>query len=246
MENIVSIESPYPHVALIRMCDKANKNTFTGDFVQGLTEAFNSIQKDESFKVIVVTGYDSYFAAGGSKAVLQALNNRQGKFTDSSLHDLPLRCEIPVISAIQGHAIGGGLVFGLLADIAVLSSESIYTANFMEYGFTPGLGATLILKEKLGLSLAQEMFYSAARYRGIDLEKRGVQFQVLPRQQVLKKALAIANDIAKKPRLSLVTLKSHMTQAMRQVLPIVVRNELDMHDKTMHQPEVKERINEFF
>lgn len=244
MENILSIESPSPHIALIRMHDRANKNTFTGEFVGALTEAFNTIQSDESYKVIVVTGYEGYFAAGGSKAVLQALSNRQGKFTDSSLHDLPLRCEIPVISAMQGHAIGGGLVFGLLADIAVLARESIYTANFMEYGFTPGLGATLILKEKLGLSLAQEMFYSAARYRGIDLEQRGVQFQILPRDQVLKRALTIANDIAKKPRLSLVTLKNHMTAAIRQVLPIVVRKELDMHDLTMHQPEVKDRINE--
>ncbi|HWW19349.1 MAG TPA: enoyl-CoA hydratase-related protein [Steroidobacteraceae bacterium] len=51
-----------------------------------------------------------------------------------------------------------------------LSRESLYTANWMKYGFTPGMGAIGVLRKKLGIGLAQEMLLSARTYRGADLE----------------------------------------------------------------------------
>ncbi len=98
---------------------------------------------------------------------------------------------------MQGHGIGGGLVFGLFADFVLLSRESIYTANFMKYGFTPVTGATYVL----GLGLAEEMLLSARTYRGADLEKRGIQFPVLPGVEVLQNAHQLARDLAEKPRI---------------------------------------------
>ena len=67
-----------------------------------------------------------------------------------------LKCNVPVISAIQGHALGGGFVLGMFADIIVMSKESIYSTNFIKYGFTPGVGSTYILKDRLGGTLANE------------------------------------------------------------------------------------------
>ena len=147
---------------------------------------------------------------------------------------------------MQGHGIGGGFVFGLFADFVILSRESVYTTNFMKYGFTPGFGSTLILKEKLGLPLAQELLMTANTYRGAELAERGVPFPVLPRSDVLASAYQLAKQLADKPRHSLVTLKDHMVADLRARLPAVIDLEVAMHEKTFHYPEVKQRIKNLF
>ena len=170
------------------------------------------------------------------------LQEGHGRFTDSSLYSLPLECEVPVISAMQGHGIGGGFVFGLFADFVVLSRESVYTANFMKYGFTPGMGATCVLPRKLGFALGGEMLLSARTYRGEELERRGVPFPVLARTAVLPYAHELANDLADKPRVSLVALKSHLSSALRVELPAIIEKEVAMHAQTFHLQEVGARI----
>jgi polyketide biosynthesis enoyl-CoA hydratase PksI len=226
--------------------DRASKNTFSDALTNGLIRAFTSLRGNETCKVVVMTGFDTYFASGGTQEGLLALYEGKGTFSDNNLYSLALDCEVPVIAAMQGHGIGGGFVFGMFADFVVLSRESVYTTNFMKYGFTPGMGATCVLPRKLGLALAQDMLMSARSYRGADLEKRGVPFTVLPRSEVLAYALDLARELAEKPRLSLVTLKNHLVRELREALPQAVKSELEMHDVTFHQPEVRARIHALF
>jgi len=233
-------------VVQVTMQDRESKNTFSNDLVTGLFDAFDRIRSNTAIKAVVLTGYDTYFCSGGTQEGLLSLQQGQGKFTDMNIYAVPMECEIPVISAMQGHGIGGGFVFGLFADLVVLSRESVYTTNFMKYGFTPGMGATYLLPKKLGLSLAEEMLLSARTYRGADLEKRGIPFPVMARSEVLAYAHQLALDLAEKPRVSLVELKSHLVAEMRKELPAVVEKEVAMHDKTFHLPEVKERIHALF
>ncbi len=116
------------------MQDRGNKNTFSRELVEGLIEAFTSIGNQTQYKVVILTGYDSYFASGGTKEGLLFLSEGKGKFSDRDFYSLALHCPIPVISAMQGHGIGGGFVLGMFADFPILSRESIYTTNFMKYG----------------------------------------------------------------------------------------------------------------
>jgi polyketide biosynthesis enoyl-CoA hydratase PksI len=175
-----------------------------------------------------------------------AIHEGKVKFTDTKIYSLALDCRIPVIAAMQGHGIGGGFVLGLFADFVILGRESMYTTNFMKYGFTPGMGATCIVSKKLGFSLAEELLLNAGQYRGAELEKRGVPFPVLPRAEVLNYARQLARELAEKPRISLVALKDHLVGTLRQQLPAVIEQEIEMHEKTFHQAEVKDRIIALF
>jgi polyketide biosynthesis enoyl-CoA hydratase PksI len=228
------------------MQDRASKNTFSEALTQGLIEAFAEVGRDPRWKVVILTGYDSYFASGGTQDALLELSQGRAAFTDRDLYSLALQCPIPVISAMQGHGVGGGFVLGLFSDIVVLSRESIYTANFMRYGFTPGMGATFILPTKLGVALATEMMLSANNYRGEELQQRGVPFPVLPRDKVMSRSLELAQTLAEKPRVSLVTLKDHLAAPLRAALPGAVAQEVAMHGVTFSQPEVKSRIATLF
>ncbi|UED75685.1 polyketide synthase [Brevibacillus sp. DP1.3A] len=246
MQPVVELREIEPGIALITMQDRVYKNTFSDDLVKGLAHAFLTVKETERYKAVILTGYDTYFASGGTQEALLAIFEGQLKFTDSNFYSLALECPVPVISAMQGHAIGGGFVIGMFADFVVMSRESVYTANFMKYGFTPGMGATYILPRKLGLSLGNEMLLSSSNYRGADLEKRGVPFAVLPRDQVMSHALELARQLAEKPRLSLVTLKDHLVETMRAELPNYIEKEVAMHELTFHQTEVRDKILSLF
>ncbi len=233
-------------IVQVTMQDRIHKNTFSDELTLGLIRAFEKIRANTSYKAAILTGYDSYFAAGGTREGLLALHEGRARFSEPNIYSLALDCEIPVISAMQGHGIGGGFVMGLFADLVVLSQESVYTANFMKFGFTPGMGATFILPEKLGSGLAHEMLLLARNYRGEELKQRGIPFPVVPRAEVLRLAIQMARQLAEKPRLSLVTLKAHLVATYREKLSKFIEQELAMHAKTFHQGEVKAKINALF
>jgi polyketide biosynthesis enoyl-CoA hydratase PksI len=243
---VVTLEEVEPGIALIRMQDREHRNTFSAALMEGLAQAFRQLEADTRYRAVILTGYDSYFASGGTQEGLLAIQQGQARFTDMNLYSLPLECPLPVISAMQGHGIGGGFVLGLFADLVILGRECVYTTNFMKYGFTPGMGATLIVPDKLGRDVGADMLLTARSWRGEELKERGVGCAVLPRAEVLPRAMELARELAAKPRLSLVTLKRHLGASLRERLPAIVEQELAMHAITFHQPEVRERISALF
>jgi polyketide biosynthesis enoyl-CoA hydratase PksI len=244
--SVVEMVDLEPGIVRVTMQDRVHKNTFTDALIAGLSEAFAQIAERGDCKVVILTGYDSYFSSGGTQEGLRELYEGRIQFTDKDLYSLALNCPIPVVAAMQGHGIGGGFVLGLFADLVVLARESVYTANFMKYGFTPGMGSTLILPHKLGPALATEMMLGAGTYRGEDLKLRGVPFTVLPREQVQAHALELARSLAEKPRVSLVALKDELVSELRAQLPVCIEREVALHAQTFHQPEVRQRIESLF
>lgn len=240
---VVKIEEIEPGVALLTMNDRANKNTFSKELIIGLFQAFHSIENNHDYKVIILTGYDTYFVSGGNQEGLLDLYEGKTKMTDLNVYTLPIDCKIPVIAAMQGHGIGGGWCFGMFSDFVVMSKESSYTCNHMKYGFTPGDGATLIFPEKLGRGLAQEVLYTGNRFRGSELEKKGAQIPILPRKEVLPYAIQLAKDLSTVPRESLILLKEHMTKHIKENLAETLEKEWEMQEQTfVNKPKVLEKI----
>lgn len=246
MRQVVELIEIGQGIICIKMQDELSKNTFSTELIDGLLQAFETVKLQTQYKVVILTGYDTYFASGGTQDQLLAISEGKAKFTQTDLYSMALNCPIPVISAMQGHGIGGGFAMGMFSDFVIMSRESIYTTNFMKYGFTPGMGATYILPVKLGFSLAQEMLFTARNYRGEELQSRGIPFPVVPRNSVFKHAVELAENLAEKPRIALTSLKDHMVSHLREGLSKVIEQEVQMHEKTFGQPGVKSRINTLF
>jgi polyketide biosynthesis enoyl-CoA hydratase PksI len=247
-QSVVSLKEIEPEIVQVTMHDRNHKNTFTEELMLGLIDSFESIRGNSNYKAVILTGYDNYFSSGGTKEMLLSIYQGKMNFPDAvkNIYRLALDCKIPVISAMQGHSIGGGFSFGLFADFVILSRESIYTTNYMKYGFTPGMGTTYILPKKLGYSLAQELLLNGSSYLGVDLEKRGIPFPVIPRAAVVGHAIELARQLAEKPRLALITLKDHLVEPIRKKLSKSIEQEILMQKETFHQKEVKKRIMETF
>lgn len=247
MEQVVTVEAfENGTIVQIKMEDRKARNTFSKGIIEGIFKAFGSLNTYPNCKVVLLTGYENYFSCGGTLDELMAIYKGEMSFNDLNFFTLPLECELPVISAMQGHGIGGGFVFGLYADFPILAKESIYTANFMKYGFTPGMGGTLLIPSRLGEMVGNEMLYTAETYRGGELQERGIPLKVVSRNEVWETAYSLAKTLAEKPRESLITLKKHLTVKLKAELPGVIEAELAMHELTVHQPEVREKINALF
>jgi polyketide biosynthesis enoyl-CoA hydratase PksI len=246
MDQVVKLTVTAERVAVIAMEDRASSNTFTPALIEGLMGAFEQVRSDSTLKAVVLQGYGNFFCCGGTKAELLGILDGAVEFSDVPFYDLPLQCDLPVIAAMQGHALGGGLVLGCYSDLLVMAEESMYGAVFMKYGFTPGMGATYILPRKLGQVLATEMLFTARNYQGIELKNRGVQARVVKKAEVVAAALALAREVADKPRLALEELKRNLAAGMRADLPAAVEKELAMHRLTFAQPEVRGRIEALF
>ncbi len=233
-------------IGVVALEDHASRNTFSRLFVEGVQQVFAEIAADPLLKVIVVHGFGNYFCCGGTKEELIGITDGHLQFTDAEFFDLMLHCELPVISAMQGHALGGGLAFGCFADLLILATESLYSANFMRYGFTPGMGGTYIIPRRFGECLGNEMLFAARSYHGGELRNRGATMTIVPRDEVIGKALELAEELAELPRVALTELKAHLARPIREALGGVVERELAMHRVTFAQPEVRERIESLF
>ncbi len=233
-------------IAHIVMEDRRSKNTFSEEFTDGLLMAFADIDRDPELKVVILSGYDNYFCCGGTQEELLKIFNGDSVFTKGQIYDLLLRCKLPVISAMQGHALGGGLVMGSYADFIVMGKQCIYSTNFMKYGFTPGFGATYIIPQKFGGLLGSEMLITAGTYQGSVLQQRGAPVIIVDKNDVLGEAYRIANSLLDKPRVSLLLLKERLAEIHRREVQVAVEKELQMHKISFKQPEVRENIHALF
>ena len=234
-------------VVVLQMVEKTGHNTFTPAFMDGIDEAFAAIAAEPQAKVVVLTGYDGYFACGGTADGLKQLQAGATRFTDRKIYSLPLACELPVIAAMQGHGIGAGWSLGMFCDQALFAAEGVYHSNYMWYGFTPGAGATLIFPYRLGDDLGREALFTAREYRGNDLAGRGPGVTVLPAVEVLPRALAMAHSLALQTRAQLLSSKAEAVKPVASRLDDVLGRELAMHAKTFVGNErVRTRIGEKF
>ncbi|MEY8355390.1 SDR family NAD(P)-dependent oxidoreductase [Lachnospiraceae bacterium 54-53] len=245
--NVVSMEIVDGCIAVVKMEDIQNANMFTDELYAGLIARFQEIHADDDIKAVIVTGYDNVFSMGGTQDVLMEISQQNMRCSDADfIYRGLLECKVPVISAIQGHAAGGGLIFGMFADIIVMNVQGVYSANFTQYGFTPGVGSTYILKEKLGSAIANEMMYTAKSFSGEDLKNRNASLIFCEPDLVESEALSVARMLSKKPMQTLRVLKHELSGRILKELVEVIDSELAMHEETFSNLDTSSLIDRYF
>ena len=231
-------------IGVLTMRDVRGKNALSLEMVAELESRIGVVQAREDLKVLVLAGTDEYFSTGANRSVLEAIVSGRIAPRDLLLPRLLLDIRVPVIAAMAGHAIGGGLALGICADVTVAARESRYGATFMRYGFTPGLGLTLLLEHAMGPALAHELLLTGTTFRGSRFERHGAFTYVLPRSQVAAKAMAVAAELAARPRLPLVMLKTALSRRKRELFEAARTHETVMHEATFATPDVARLIEE--
>lgn len=238
----IYLETTGPGIVTIVLADRENRNAFSERFVEELKDCLDGAADDTATKVVVLKGLPDVFAAGATREMLGRLARGEIPPTDIVLTKSLLDVPVPTISAMEGHATGGGLALGFAADIILCAKESRYGASFMNMGFTPGMGITGLLEHALSPAVAHEMLYTGEFRKGSKLGDRGQINHVLPRAQILDKAYDIAAQIADKPRKSLELLKRTLSIPRRQKFEESRTVEALMHAITFTQRDIVDRI----
>jgi len=246
MSDIVRYSIDDKKIATLQMCDEVGRNVFSHAFVEAFLQALDAIEAMKP-ACLIIQGLSDVFAAGADKESLIELS--EGKFVvrDLVVSERLVNTPFPVISAMEGHGMGGGLVIGLCSDIVIMAQESRYGAVFMNMGFTPGMGTTTLLQSLVGPFIASEMMYTGRRFRGKELAERGVAVNhIVPKANVMKTARDVALQIAEKNIKSVYLLKYTLSAPKKKLLIDARLQEDMMHHISFGYPETKAIIREMY
>jgi len=190
-----------------------------------LTQVWDTVAADDDTNVVVVTGAGKAFSAGGD------LNWVEGQVGDSAgvqriqkeAADIVYRLlalEKPVISAINGVAVGAGLAVALMADISVMSETAKFTDGHVKLGVGAGDHAAIIWPLLCGMSKAKYYLMTAEFINGVEAERMGMVSLCLPLEEVMPKAMEIADKLAAGSQQAIRGTKSTLNGWMQMAAPI--------------------------
>lgn len=202
-------------VALVEIRRPPN-NYFDVDLIRCLADAMESLDENSSARAAVLSSEGKHFCAGAAfgKGGDRDESNLEGKLLYGEAVRL-FATETPVVAAIQGAAIGGGLGVACYADFRVGAPEARMAANFARLGFHHGFGLTVTLPEIVGRQHALDMLYTGRRLKGDEAGSIGLLDQVVPLEQLHDAAHARAVEIAASAPLAVKSIR----QTMRGHLP---------------------------
>jgi len=153
-----------------------------------------------------------------------------------------LRNKKPIVAAIHGAAIGGGLGLAISADFRVACPEARFAANFTKLGFHPGFGLTATLPELIGKNNAELMFYTSRRVTGEEAYRWGLANVLVPQDQVRSEAMKLAAEIAECSPLGLVSTRATMRAGLADRVLAATNHELVEQTKLRATEDFKEGV----
>ncbi len=218
------------HVTLIEI-RRPPLNFFDLSLIRQIADALGEIDNDMDSRAVVLASQGKAFCAGANF-------NRPAGFDgdaasgDGTTGDLYLEAvrifsnKKPIIAAVQGAAIGGGLGLAVSADFRVACPETRFAANFTKLGFHPGFGLTVTLPELIGKNNAALMFYTSRRVTGEEAFSMGLANVLVPQDQVRAEAFKLAHEIAENSPLGLISTRATIRAGLAERVKAQTDHEL--------------------
>ena len=215
---------PSDGVLLITLNDPDKLNATDGAMHGELARVFRTIEDDASVRAVVVTGAGKAFSAGGDLDWIaqQVGNHAQTMRVMKEAGDIVrtmIDCDTPIVSAINGVAVGAGLAVALMADISVINEDARLTDGHIRLGVAAGDHAVAIWPLLCGMAKAKYYLLTADFLDGREAERIGLVSKAVPRDEVLPTAMRIAEQLAAVPVDATRLTKRALNHWMRQALP---------------------------
>lgn len=207
-------------------------NFFDYALIQQIADAFEAFDKDAGVRSIVLAAQGKAFCAGANFGD----RSRSSENSDSGNHLYVeavrlFRTSKPIVGAMQGAAIGGGLGLAMMPDFRVGCPESRFSANFTRLGFYPGFGLTYTLPRLIGEKNAELMFYTSRRIKGEDAFRLGLLDAIVPQDEVRGAAIAMATEIAEASPLGVTEARKTMRNKIADKVREATDGELEIQNR---------------
>jgi len=185
-------------VLIIRLNRPQAMNALNAALLHELTHALEAAEQDDKVRVLILTGNDQAFAAGGDIREMKDLTFAEAYNSDfvSKHWEALTRCRKPVIAAVAGFALGGGCEMALMCDIIIAADNAKFGQPELTIGTIPGAGGTQRLARTLGKYGTMEMVLTGRLLDAHEAEKAAIAVKVVPLADLEKEAVAMAEKIA--------------------------------------------------
>jgi enoyl-CoA hydratase len=214
------------HGVLLITIDRPEKYNAADETMHSeLARVWKDVSDDPETRVAVVTGAGTAFSAGGDLAMVQRMAGDYGRVTHmlGEMGDLVynlVNCEKPIISAINGVAVGAGLVVAVLADISICADDARLGDGHVRLGVAAGDHAAIVWPLLVGMAKARYYLMTGEMVDGAEAERIGLVSKAVPRTQVLDEALTLAESLATGPQLAIRYTKRALNSWLRTAGPI--------------------------
>ncbi|GIZ37765.1 hypothetical protein CKM354_000120100 [Cercospora kikuchii] len=195
----IKVSTPRPGVGLVELHRPKALNALFTPLILELNTALKAFDKDSTIGAIVLTGSHKAFAAGADikEMSTKTFSDAYGDDFIESWSDLPNTIKKPVISAVNGHALGGGCELAMMADILYASEKANFGQPEIKLGVIPGAGGSQRLTRAIGKSRAMELILTGKNFSGKEAFEWGLAARVFATpEECVEGALATAETIA--------------------------------------------------
>ncbi|MGB8612620.1 MAG: enoyl-CoA hydratase/isomerase family protein [Pseudolabrys sp.] len=237
------------HVALVEIRRPPN-NFFDIPLIKDIAGAFESFDEDSNIRAIVLAAQGKAFCAGANFGDGSTLDAQGRRSNEPGPGVAPLyiegnrlfRTKKPIIAAVHGAAVGGGLGLAMVADFRVTCPEARFCANFTRLGFHPGFGLTVTLPAVIGETKAALMFYTSRRVPGDEAYAMGLADVLVRQDQVRDAAIKLAAEIGENSPLGLIATRMTMRGGIADQVREATDHELEEQTRLRKTDDFKEGV----
>jgi enoyl-CoA hydratase len=231
---IVTIDRPEVRNAVDRMTAEA------------LADAFRAFDDDGERDVAVLTGAGGAFCAGADlKAVASGGGNRLAPDGDGPMGPTRMRLDKPVVAAVEGHAVAGGLELALWCDLRVAARDAVFGVFCRRWGVPLVDGGTIRLPRLIGHSHALDMILTGRGVSGDEAHRMGLANRVVESGAALDGAVALAHELARLPQVCMRNDRRSSYEQWGLSLDDALRNEFEHGSATIASGETLEGAGRF-
>lgn len=211
---------------LLITINRPDKYNATDEQLHGeLAHIWADVSADSATRVAVVTGAGKAFCAGGDLAMVERMVGDHARASHmlsemSALVYNIINCDKPIVSAINGVAVGAGVVVALLSDIAICAQDARLGDGHVRLGVAAGDHAAIIWPLLAGMAKARYYLLTGEMIDGVEAERLGMVAKALPREDVLTEALRVAQRLATGSQQAIRLTKRALNNWLRMAGPI--------------------------
>ena len=235
-------------VATVTINREAALNALNPDVLKDIRDGFADLSEDKEIRVVIVTGAGKAFVAGADISAMGKMTPEDalefGKLGHSAMNAVD-QCKKPVIAAVNGFCLGGGLELALSCDFIYASEKAKLGLPEVNLGLFPGWGGTQRLARLIGKAKAKELIFSAKILGAEEARVFGIVNKVCKPEELLNEVKVLAGEISKKGPLAVQMAKQVMNEGFDLGLPEGLVKERDSFPKCFKTEDLKEGLSAF-
>ncbi len=222
------------------------RNAIDGPTADDLADAFREFDADDEQYVAILTGSEGTFCAGADlKAITDGRGNRVGRDGDGPVGPSRMLLSKPVIAAVEGHAVAGGLELAMWCDLRVAAEDAVFGVFCRRWGVPLVDGGTIRLTRTLGHSHAMDLILTGRGVSGDEARMMGLANRLVPKGEAMNAAIELSDQLSQFPQMCMRSDRQSSYEQWTMPLDAALQRETELGIEVIKSGETREGAARF-